>query len=116
MLSFALLGVYALRLSTVDLFLALGLGVIGFFMTRHGFPVVATILGLVLGGMVEVEFRRALQVSQGDYGVFFNNWTLISIWALAFLALSGSYLVRLIKRASYRTVNDRENAPDGVAS
>jgi putative tricarboxylic transport membrane protein len=115
-LSFALLGVYALRLSTVDLFLALGLGVIGFFMTRHGFPVVATILGLVLGGMVEVEFRRALQISQGDYGIFFNNWTLISIWALAFLALSGSYLVRLIKRARYRTVNDHENAPDGVAS
>ncbi|TDE11776.1 tripartite tricarboxylate transporter permease [Jiangella asiatica] len=65
-LSFAALGSYALNFSTVDLVLLLGIGVVGFFMRRHGYPVAPLVVGMILGPMAEEQVRRTLAISQGD--------------------------------------------------
>lgn len=72
-LVFSTLGVYSLSNSTFDLVLLFIVGIIGFFMRRHDFPVAPAIIGLILGPMAEAQFRRALTISQGDASVFFTH-------------------------------------------
>ena len=69
----ALLGSYALRGSMFDIWVALVLGVVGFFMQKAGFPVSPCVLGLVLGSMFERELRLALKASNGDISIFFTR-------------------------------------------
>ncbi|GAA2670257.1 MULTISPECIES: tripartite tricarboxylate transporter permease [Actinosynnema] len=65
-LLFAALGTYAVNFVTDDLIVLLIVGVIGFFMRRHGYPVAPMVVGLILGPMAEEQLRRTLQISQGD--------------------------------------------------
>lgn len=53
-------GVYSLRNSLTDCMLAAGFGVLGLILKRLNLPVVPIILGMVLGGIMEVKLRSAL--------------------------------------------------------
>lgn len=63
-------GVYAVQLATFDLFVLIGFGIFGYFMTKQDYPMAPLVLGLVLGPMIENNLRRALTISNGDYSVF----------------------------------------------
>lgn len=65
-LLFAALGTYAVNFVVDDLIVLLVIGVIGFFMRRHGYPVAPLVVGLILGPMAEEQVRRTLQISEGD--------------------------------------------------
>jgi len=82
-LLFSLLGVYSLNNSVFDLGLLMLVGVMGFLMRRHDFPVAPCIIGLILGPMAEAQFRRALSISQGDPSVFLTHPLSASILAVA---------------------------------
>ncbi len=66
-------GVYTLNHSLFDPALLLLFGVIGYFMRYLGFSMLAMVLGVVLGFMVETSFRRALVMSGGDYSTFWTD-------------------------------------------
>ncbi|MGB1213172.1 MAG: tripartite tricarboxylate transporter permease [Pikeienuella sp.] len=53
-------GVYSLRNSTTDCAIAAGFGVFGLILKRLNLPVVPIILGMVLGGIMEVKLRSAM--------------------------------------------------------
>lgn len=53
-------GVYSLRNSLTDCMLAAGFGFLGFVLKRLNLPIVPIILGMVLGGIMEVKLRSAL--------------------------------------------------------
>ncbi|GHA61938.1 hypothetical protein GCM10008927_29260 [Amylibacter ulvae] len=53
-------GVYSLRNSLTDCMLAAGFGVLGLVLKRLNLPIVPIILGMVLGGIMEVKLRSAL--------------------------------------------------------
>ena len=97
-LLFATLGVYSLSNSVVDLLVMYAIGVLGFFLRRYDFPVGPVILGVILGPLMETQFRRALQVSQGDPTVFVTRPLSLAILLLALVALLLPYLPALIKR------------------
>ena len=82
-LLFSLLGVYSLNNSVFDLGLLMLVGVMGFLMRRHDFPVAPCIIGLILGPMAEAQFRRALSISQGDPSVLLTHPLSASILAVA---------------------------------
>jgi TctA family transporter len=46
-------------------------GVVGFIMDKHGFPVAALVLGIVMGSMVEQHFITSLIKSDGSIAPFF---------------------------------------------
>ena len=58
MLSFV--GIYSLRNSVTDCLVASGFGVLGLILKRLNLPIVPIILGMVLGGIMEVKFRSAM--------------------------------------------------------
>lgn len=53
-------GVYSLRNSLSDCMIAAGFGVLGLVLKRLNLPIVPIILGMVLGGIMEVKLRSAL--------------------------------------------------------
>ncbi|WNV86836.1 tripartite tricarboxylate transporter permease [Umezawaea sp. Da 62-37] len=65
-LLFAALGTYAVNFIVEDLIVLLVIGVVGFFMRRHGYPVAPAVVGMILGPMAEEQLRRTLTISQGD--------------------------------------------------
>jgi len=66
----SVLGAYALNGWLYDAVVAVAAGIAGFVLKRAGYPLVPLILGLVLGGMMESEFRRAMIITGGDLTVF----------------------------------------------
>jgi putative tricarboxylic transport membrane protein len=97
-LVFATLGVYSVGNSLVDVLIMYVIGVVGFFMRRYDFPVGPMILGVILGPLMEQQFRRALQISQGDLSVFVTRPISLVLLLLAAGALLGPQLPRLFGR------------------
>jgi len=56
----AFVGVYSLRNSLTDCMIAAGFGVLGLILKRLNLPIVPIILGMVLGGIMEVKLRSAM--------------------------------------------------------
>lgn len=81
MISFV--GIYGLTGSTFDVMLMVGFGFAGWGLRKLGVPLVPVILGILLGNEMEVNMRRALQVSDGDWSIFLGSPLAIGIWAVA---------------------------------
>ena len=96
-LVFSTLGVYSLSNSTFDLLLLFVVGIIGFLMRRHEFPVAPCIIGLILGPLAEAQFRRALSISQGDPSVFVTHPLSAVLLALAAAVIIVPIILRRLK-------------------
>ena len=66
-------GVYAIEQSLFDVGIALGIGVFGYAMRLFGIPQLPMVLGVVLGFMVESNYRRSLVLSGGDHLTFLED-------------------------------------------
>ena len=97
-LVFATLGVYSIANSLVDVLIMYVIGVVGFFMRRYDFPVGPVVLGVILGPLMEAQFRRAVQISQGDLSIFVSRPLTLAIFLIAALMLAGPYIPALIAR------------------
>jgi putative tricarboxylic transport membrane protein len=66
-------GVYAIEASLFDVAVALGAGVLGYALRWLGVPQLPLVLGVVLGFMVESNYRRALVLSGGEHAIFVQD-------------------------------------------
>jgi putative tricarboxylic transport membrane protein len=78
-------GVYAIQTSLFHVGLALGFGVLGSAMKYFKLPVLPMVLGVVLGFVVESNYRRALVISGGDYRTFIQDPIAAGLLAAALL-------------------------------
>ena len=69
----AVVGSYVATYSTFQMFVALGMGILAFYLRRNGFPVITMLLGYILGPNLEEFLRRSLALSNGDPTTFFTN-------------------------------------------
>lgn len=81
-LLFTAVGAWATAFSPFSLLVLLAMGLIGYFMEAHGFPLAPAILGLVLVPLLETNLRRTLLLSDGSYLVFFQRPVSASILAV----------------------------------
>ena len=81
MISFV--GIYGLTGSTFDVMLMVGFGVLGWTLRKLDVPLVPVILGILLGNEMEVNLRRALQISDGDWSILVGSPLAIGIWVIA---------------------------------
>ncbi|MGA1319092.1 MAG: tripartite tricarboxylate transporter permease, partial [Rubrivivax sp.] len=72
-LLFCVVGSFAINNSMFGVIVMGVAGVLAFFMERWGFPVAPTILGVVLGTMLEEQFFSSLVKADGDFLVFFER-------------------------------------------
>ena len=80
-------GSYSINNRFLDVWTMFGFGVLGYLMEKHGFSVAPAVLGVVLGPMIEGEFRRALLISQGNLGSFFTRPISAIVLALTIVLL-----------------------------
>jgi putative tricarboxylic transport membrane protein len=76
-------GAFALNHSLFEPTVVLAMGVVGYLMRYVGFSPLPMVLGVVLGFMVETNFRRSLELSGGDYGIFVGDPISIVLLALS---------------------------------
>ena len=69
-------GSYAIQNNPAHIYWMLLFGVVGYFMKVYGFQVGPIILGVILGPMMDSNFRRVMIGSRGDIGVFL--WQFVS--------------------------------------
>jgi len=79
----SVIGVYTTSGSSFDIVLMIIFGVIGWIMRRTGFPLAPLILGVVLGGLIETNFRRALIYSEGQFDIFFSSNITQILWLIS---------------------------------
>lgn len=92
-LFFACLGAYSVGQSAFDLALLLLFGGLGFAIRRFGIPVLPLILAVILGPLMEVKMREALDLSGGDVSGLFNEPLAIFVYVLVVLAVLSPLLV-----------------------
>jgi putative tricarboxylic transport membrane protein len=85
-------GVYAIETSLFHVGVALGFGVIGYSMRYFNVPFLPMILGVVLGFMVESNYRRALVLSAGDHMTFMRDPISAGLLGLALIFIVGAML------------------------
>ncbi|HSF16145.1 MAG TPA: tripartite tricarboxylate transporter permease [Vicinamibacteria bacterium] len=69
----ALVAAYASERTMFAMGLAVVVGVLGYGLTRFGYPLVPVLLGFLLGPPLETNFRRALIVSDNGWWVFVTS-------------------------------------------
>ncbi len=98
-LVFAMVGAYSIKNSTFDLLVAIGIGALGMILRRFGYPITPLILGAILGPMAETQFRRSMQLSQGDPGIFISTPFTIITYLLMLVALGWPWINKAIKNS-----------------
>ncbi len=88
------LGVYSVKGSAFDLGVMFAAGVIGYVLRRFEFDLVPFLFAFVLGDRIEVSFRRALMISEGDPSIFWAGPAaqlfLVALLVIAiYMALAG---------------------------
>jgi putative tricarboxylic transport membrane protein len=82
------IGSYAVNSNMFDVYLSFLFGILGLFMRRFGFDVAPLVLGMVLGDLIDVQFRRAILTSSYSFLPFFTRpICIILIFILIYLAL-----------------------------
>ena len=72
-LALVMSGVFAIQQSLFDCALVLLIGVLGYAMRLLKIPVLPMVLGMVLGFMVESNYRRSLLISGGEHSIFVTD-------------------------------------------
>ena len=99
-LLFTLIGAYALNNNVSDIWIMILFGVVGYLMRKFDYPAAPVVLALVLGPLMETNFRRALQISQGDYSIFLTHPISAVLLLGAVLSLTWPLLMRLFGRST----------------
>lgn len=87
-------GAYAIQNNPVDIYWMLLFGVIGYFLKTYGFQVGPIILGVILGPMMDANYRRAMIGARGDVGSFFWDFASHPIS----LVLSVAFVLMLVSQ------------------
>ena len=96
--TFSIVGAYALDQSMLDVWIALGAGVIGYFMRRYGFSVVPLAIGLILGGMLEQRLGQSMVMLDEQWWLMVTRPLTLFFLVLTALALFGQPLWQLFLR------------------
>jgi putative tricarboxylic transport membrane protein len=100
-----LIGAYAAGNAYMDVAVMVFFGIIGYVLRRLGYELAPLILALVLGPLMEINFRNALTISDGSLMIFVTkpiSLTLLIISALLLLSASFS----AISKARTRTIEE----------
>ena len=83
-LAIALIGSFAVRNSFFDVGACVGFGLTGWIFKRYGYPVAPVVLGIVLGNLLEENFRRAVMMD-GPMVFFTEPFSLVMLVVAAML-------------------------------
>jgi len=67
------IGAFSLDIRYIDIVLVFLAGLLGILFRQGKYPAAPLVLGIVLGPLVDTNFRRALLASNGDFSIFYTR-------------------------------------------
>jgi putative tricarboxylic transport membrane protein len=100
---FCVIGVYEVNNSTVDVWIMLIMGVVGYGLRKFKLDPAPLVLGLVIAPTFEMSLRQSLIMSNGNWTIFFQRpiALVLLLMCVALLALAALGLLR--KRKDWRS-------------
>jgi putative tricarboxylic transport membrane protein len=93
-ITFCLIGAFALRNDMADVWFMALFGILGFFMRRYGLPIPPLILGIILGPLAENYFLTSMIGEGNDPTIFFRR----PVSACLILIALGLLIMPIIRR------------------
>ena len=109
MISFV--GIYSITGSSFDVMLMVGFGIMGWVLRKLDVSLVPVILGILLGNQMEVNLRRAMTISDGDWSILVGSPLAIILWGVA---ITGFVLPMLMGRRMKKRMQAARNEEDFV--
>ena len=103
-LVFSVVGSFSLRNSIFDVYVMAVFGLVGYFLEAKRVPLAPLILGLILGPMVEENFRTGLIKSEGSLLPFLNRPICAFLVLLLIVAFISPLLLKRIRRKPAKLV------------
>ena len=75
-----LIGAYSVSSSTVDIYLMILFGVLGYLLQKFDFEVAPLALAYILGPILETSLRQSLNISGGSFTIFFSRPISLVCW------------------------------------
>ena len=98
-----IVGVYSVKGSAFDLGVMALAGAGGYFLRLYGYDMSPLLLAFVLGDRIEVSFRRALMISEGDPVIFLQGpaaQTFLFLLVAALAIIAGGAFWRSRKKSA----------------
>lgn len=94
------IGAYSINSNIADAHMAIAMGVIGIILSKAKYPLPPIMLGIILGPIIERNFRRALALSHGDMGIFITSPISLGFLILALFTVLQPFILDYI--STYR--------------
>jgi putative tricarboxylic transport membrane protein len=106
-LMLSIVGTYVVHSSQFDLWIMFAFGLLGYLMNRLAYPTAPLVIGLVLGPLLEANFRRSLLISDGSLDIFIQRPISASVLVLDVMVLVlilGGWLYKSMKKEPNKIV------------
>lgn len=108
-ITFCLIGAFALRNDMSDVWFMALFGILGFFMRRYGLPIPPLILGVILGPLAESYFVTTMIGEANDWTVFFTRPV-----SGCLMIISIGLLIMPIFRSLFKKRRKGPRIPEGI--
>jgi putative tricarboxylic transport membrane protein len=99
---FCIVGVYEVNHSTVDVWIMLIMGALGYALRKFEFDPAPLVLGLVIAPLLEQSLRQSLIMSNGNYFIFLNRPISAGLLIVSACLLAMAALSFVLKRRDWR--------------
>jgi len=99
-LVFAMVGIWGVGTSWMDLLLMFSIGLMGYVMRVYDFPIAPVLIGLILGPSAETQLRRALSIGEGNPAVLLSSPLSVTLIVLALAVLFLPGLLRKLRASA----------------
>ena len=96
--SLTVAGGYSMTSSLSDVWIMFASGVVGYILIKLRYPLVSILLGVVLGGLAETNFRQALRISDGSLMTFVEKPISAAMLAIGVLILLGPVVTAYLRK------------------
>jgi putative tricarboxylic transport membrane protein len=72
-LAICVIAAYSPRNAMFDVWIAIGFGILGYYMRKNGWPLIPLILGFILGDLFEGALRQTMSMSSGSLKIFYKR-------------------------------------------
>ncbi len=102
----SIVGAYALNLKRFDILVVVAFGIIGYILDKMKYSAAPIVLGIILGTMIDENFRRALIVNKGDPSFFFtNSWiSVVFVLIIAIVVFKQLLPERIAAKANLKSL------------
>ena len=97
-ITFCLIGAFALRNNMADVWFMAAFGIAGYFMRRYALPIPPMILGIILGPLAERYFLTTMIGAGNDFTVFFSRPVSACLIAISIGLLLMPFIRGLLKK------------------